>query len=258
MSTRSRRGRLAKYSVSSGLRARNQKLALVEPHLGSRRYADCGSFTHGIRWKSTCCSLVLFSRNAERTPCGRKEIPRTFKPCCVAGNTGFPRHTTALASLLQQLGSWPPPLGSDPPLFHTCVFPWCKWVRHGATTPPQRHAPHLHVLSHVQSRLHDNQRSVLSQCVQHGHEGIPLLPSLPLWNALRDTHLVFPQICGWAAVKTSQKGEDLISSLHPEKASSIALREIRSYAPAPSIDMTVASGSGSAKYERRTHILPWS
>ena len=31
-------------------------------------------------------------------------------------------------------------------------------------------------------------------------------------------HLVLPQMCGWAPVETSHKGEDLISSLHPKKA----------------------------------------
>ena len=30
--------------------------------------------------------------------------------------------------------------------------------------------------------------------------------------------LVLPQMCGWAPVETSHKGEDLISSLHPKKA----------------------------------------
>ena len=44
-----------------------------------------------------------------------------------------------------------------------------------------------------------------------GHEGIALHPSSPMWNALNDPHLVFPQMRGWAAVETSHKKEDLIS-----------------------------------------------
>ena len=56
--------RLAEDSVSSGLRARNQKLALVEPHM---RYVACGSVTHGIRWTSTLFSgLVLQKALNER------------------------------------------------------------------------------------------------------------------------------------------------------------------------------------------------
>ena len=64
------------------------------------------------------------------------------------------------------------------------------------------------------------QRCMLSQREQHnmGMRGSPcsppLLPSLPLWDFLGDSHLVFPQICGWGPKKTPHEREDLISVFH--------------------------------------------
>ena len=144
------------------------------------------------------------------------------------------------------------PLGSVPLLFQTCVLPRFRRMRAWAhnsssaatcnlSTLVGRHCVNIvqiseHVLTNSHPRLYGCQCPVLSEGEQHRHEGIALLPSLPLWNSLSNTHLVFPQICGWAAVEASQ-GEDLIS----------ILREIRSCAPTPSIDITVASGSVSVR-----------
>ena len=107
--------RRAKSSVSSGLTARNQKFALVAPHMERRRRrnADCVSLTQGMRWKSTCCCLVLCTRNSCTYSCFPMGMPKTFTPCWVAGSKGSPRQTTAssfnalaaLVILCSKLGS---------------------------------------------------------------------------------------------------------------------------------------------------------
>ena len=86
---------LAKSSVSSGLTARSQKFALVAPHMERKRNADWVSLSQGMRWKSTCCCLVLCSRNSCTCSVFPVDTPRTFTPCWAAGSKGSPRQTTA-------------------------------------------------------------------------------------------------------------------------------------------------------------------
>ena len=99
--------RLAKSSVSSGLTARNQKFALVAPHMDKRRNADWVSLTQGIRWKSTCYCLDLCARNSCTYSCFPMGMPKTFTPCWATGKRGSPRQTTA--SGFNALTTWSSP-----------------------------------------------------------------------------------------------------------------------------------------------------
>ena len=122
--------RLAKSSVLSGQRARNQKLALVAPHMRRRRHAAWGSFTRGMRSRGPVVPSTWSPRNAERMRHGRWEPQETFNPCWTGGNKGSPRHTTA--SGFNARAAWvmaSTPLGSVPPLFQTCVLPRFRWMR---------------------------------------------------------------------------------------------------------------------------------
>ena len=111
-----------------------------------------------------------------------------------------------------------------------------------------------------QSCLGFDEGLMLAQREEHGHEGIALLPSLPLCDVLQ---LVFPHVSRWAAVKHAHKGEDLISALHPQKAfqhSAAGDQIVRSH-PVNGCDgdlrIEVRRGLHAAR-EQRTHILPLS
>ena len=89
--------RLANVSVSAGLRARSQKLALVAPHMRRSRNAAWVSLTQCAR-RGVVVRQIWSPRK-----------PRTAR---VKAST---------------------PLGSVPPLFQTCVLLWFRWMRQRVT-----------------------------------------------------------------------------------------------------------------------------
>ena len=58
---------------------------------------------------------------------------------------------------------------------------------------PSRQARDVYVIQES-TQLGLNEGLMLAQCEKHGHEGISLVPSLPLRDVLGDPQLVFPQI----------------------------------------------------------------
>ena len=102
---------LAKSSVSSGLTARNQKFALVAPHM-DKRSNNWVSLTQRTRWKSTCCC-----RHPRPSPLvGQQE-----------GEDHLTKQLLQVSTLSQPWSSSIPP-GWTPPPFHTWVLPWCTWM----------------------------------------------------------------------------------------------------------------------------------
>ena len=105
-----------------------------------RRNADWVSLTQVMRWKSTCCCLVLYS-------CFPMGMAKTFTPCWEAGSTGSPRQS--------------------------------HWVRRHLYSTLGSSAVHVDVGVCGQPRVHFK-GSVLSQNKQQWHEGVALLPSFTL------------------------------------------------------------------------------
>ena len=120
----------AAYSCfCSGRTDLNQMLALVEAHTMSRGYAACWSFTHGILWKRVCCSRDLLSRKSATKEGCRWKFPEPPTLACELEAKGHLATTTASGfTALAALVKAPIPACSTPPLFHTCVFPWCNWM----------------------------------------------------------------------------------------------------------------------------------
>ena len=72
--------------------------------------------------------------------------------------------------------------------------------------------------------------------------GVALLPSLPLWDVSCCACLLLPQTRGKATIEHPHEKDDLPFSIR-RRPSNRAHLEIRSCAPTPSIDTTMASGS---------------
>ena len=207
--------------MSSGQTARNQKFAFVAPHMERRRNADWVSLTQGMRWKSTCCCLVLCARNS----CTHSVFQ--------TGNKGSSSQTTASGFFaLAALVISSIPLGSTPHLFHTWVLPWCTWMW---ACVGQLFVHRVHfvqtLMSDTRCKCHPRTPSRvlwasssrgwlrgLCVCPKANNSHMRRSPCSPHEMYWVNAHLVLPHICGWAPVETSYKGEDLISSLHPKKA----------------------------------------
>ena len=118
----------AAYScVCSGRTDLNQVLALVEAHLVRRRYAACGSFTHSILRKRS--EIKLTDGNSQNL----RPLLANWKQRVTS-----PHHSVGFCR------SHNPGQSSSPPLFHTCVFPWCNWMcawdRSTSSTTPRTSA----------------------------------------------------------------------------------------------------------------------
>ena len=109
--------RPANVSVSAGLRARSQKLALVAPHMRRSRNATWVSFTAR---RELVVRQIGSPRNAERKPLGQWAPREPSTPVGLAARWG--RHATPLR-LATTLG-----LGSRPPL-HSAPCLLCSNLR---------------------------------------------------------------------------------------------------------------------------------
>ena len=199
-----------------------------------------------MRWKRTCCSVDLFSRKCSTKASWPMGTPRTFKPCWTGGNKGSPRHHCAWlhrsSSSGQNLHATRLRAPSIPhlrlPMVQMDSSMGPQLLLHGNMCPihSRRARRRVNVVQVARTRTPPAPNlacvAMLSEGEQYGHEGIALLPSLPLWNAVSDppSHLPTNMWMGSRRNISQRGGSDLLPpSVTGPQASRCG--EIRSYAP---------------------------